>query len=155
LPRGGATPLFDAFALAMQMLARRSEPDVWPVIVLFSDGEDTASRATFPDTLKNVLLSGTQIYAIDVEPPGERSNGSAMLQRLAYDSGGLYVQSGQGSAKIIGDLVEDLHSAQVVTYVLPGSGSEFHSVHVLPTRNLNLRFRSRRGYYSSSFRGAP
>jgi hypothetical protein len=40
-----------------------------------------------------------------------------------------------------------LHSARVVTYVLPESGPDFHSIRILPTHNLNLQFRCRTGYY--------
>ena len=150
LPRGGATPLFDAVAIATDFLVQRRQPDVWPVIMLFSDGEDTISRASFHEALEKILASGAQVYAIDVSSPGQPSNGTATLQRIAEDSGGRYVRISEGAVRIFGDVINDLHSARVVTYVLPESGSDFHSIRILPTHNLNLQFRSRRGYYHHS-----
>jgi len=49
--------------------------------------------------------------------------------------------------RIFKDVIDDLHSARVVTYVLPESGPDFHSIRILPTHNLNLQFRCRTGYY--------
>ena len=148
LPKGGATPMFDALEIATNSLMQRRQPDVWPVIVLFSDGADTTSKASFHEMLEKILASDVRIYAIDVGTPGHPSNGTATLQRLADDSGGRRVPMSEGAGRIFSDVIDDLHSARVVTYVPPESGSEFHSVRILPTHNLKLQFRCRRGYYS-------
>jgi VWFA-related protein len=150
LPRGGATPLFDAVEIATNFLIQRRQPDVWPVIILFSDGEDTISRASLHGALQKILASEAQIYAIDVSSPGGPSNGSATLQRIADDSGGRCIRISEGAVRIFNDVIDDLHSARVVTYVLPESGSDFHSIRILPTHNLKLQFRCRRGYYHHS-----
>lgn len=81
--------------------------------------------------------------------PREQSRGKATLQRIAEDSGGRCLPISGGAVTILNSVVEDLHSARVVTYLAPKSGSDFHSVRILPTHNLNLQFRSRRGYYRS------
>lgn len=147
LPSSGATPLFDAVSIAAGSLVRRKRQDVWPVIILFSDGEDTISRTSLGDAREQILASGAQVYAIDVSRSGTRSNGSATLQRMAEDSGGRYVPLSAGTIQVFQDVIDDLHSARVVTYALPESNSAFHSVRILPAHNLNLQFRSRRGYY--------
>ena len=144
---GGSTPLFDALEIATNALVQRSEPETWPVIILFSDGEDTISKASFQGALEKILAGGVQVYAIDIGRPGQLSSGTATLQRIADDSGGRYLRISEGAAKIFNDVIADLHSARVVAYVLPVSSSDFHSIRILPTRNLNLQFRSRRGYY--------
>jgi VWFA-related protein len=146
-PRGGATPLFDALDTAASLLSRRRQPDVWPVIILFSDGLDTISKSSFPDAVEKVVASGAQIYAVDMGNPARPSHGSAILQRLASASGGRCIRSNEGAVRIFTDIIDDLHSARVVTYALPPSRSDFHSVRILPTHNLNLQFRSRGGYY--------
>jgi len=150
LPSGGATPLFDAVEIAADSLVRRSQPDVWPVIILFSDGDDTISKSTFHEALKKILASGAQVYAIDVSPPGRPSNGTATLHRMADYSGGRCLGIGEGAVRIFSQVIDDLHSARVVTYALPKSSADFHAIRILPTHNLNLQFRSRRGYYSQS-----
>ncbi|MGA8525412.1 MAG: hypothetical protein WB629_04985, partial [Candidatus Sulfotelmatobacter sp.] len=70
----------------------------------------------------------------------------AILRRLANDSGGRCIRISEGAVRIFQDVMEDLHSARVVTYALPKSNSELHSIRILPTHNLNLQFRCRRGY---------
>ncbi|MFZ0998866.1 MAG: VWA domain-containing protein [Candidatus Sulfotelmatobacter sp.] len=147
VPRGGSTPLFDALDTAATLLRQRRQPDVWPVIILFSDGDDTISKSSFHEASEKILASGAQVYAIDVSRPGQESNGTAILRRLANDSGGRCIRISEGAVRIFQDVMEDLHSARVVTYALPRSSSEFHSIRILPTHNLNLQFRCRRGYY--------
>jgi VWFA-related protein len=149
-PKGGATPLFDAIEIATNLLIQHRQPDVLPVIILFSDGEDTISKSSFRGMLKRVLAVETQVYAIDISNPGRPSNGTATLQRIAQDSGGRYIRMGEGSTSILHDVIEDLRSTRVVTYVPPESGSGFHSIRILPTHNLKLQFRCRRGYYSQT-----
>jgi hypothetical protein len=124
------------------------------VILLFSDGDDTISKTSFRHVREKILESGTQIYAIDVGNSKRLSNGTATLQRLADDSGGRYVGLADGPVKILNDVMDDLHSGLLVTYLLPKSSSEFHSIRILPTHNLNLQFRCRRGYYSHRFGSA-
>lgn len=147
---GGSTPLFDALEIATNTLVQRSQPETWPVIILFSDGEDTISKASFREALEKILAGGVQVYAIDISRPGQLSSGTATLQRIADDSGGRCLRISEGAVRICNDLIADLHSARVVTYALPVSSSDFHSIRILPTRNLNLQFRSRRGYYHHS-----
>ncbi len=146
-PGGGATPLLDALDLATTLLPRRRR-DVWQVILLFSDGDDTISKTSFHQVREKILESGAQIYAIDVAYSKGSSNGTATLRRLANDSGGRYIGLGNGPVRILNDVMDDLHSGLLVTYALPDSTSEFHSVRILPTYNLNLQFRCRSGYYS-------
>jgi Mg-chelatase subunit ChlD len=147
LPTGGTTPLFDALDTATSLLSKRAQPDVWPVIILFSDGDDTISKESFNRVLEKTLASEEQVYAIDVNTSRQPSNGTAILQKLANDSGGRCIRMGEDAARIFSEVIDDLHSARVVTYALTPSASDFHSVHILPTHNLNLQFRSRRGYY--------
>jgi VWFA-related protein len=147
---GGATPLFDALEIAADLLIHRAQPDAWPVIVLFSDGDDNNSKSSFDYALEKILASGAPVYAVDVSDPREGSNGKATLQRIAQDSGGRCVPINEGAVTVFNGVIDDLHSAHVVTYLAPTSSSDFHSVRILPTHNLKLQFRSRRGYYHGS-----
>jgi len=150
VPTGGSTPLFDALDTATSLLSRRRQPDDWQVIVLFSDGDDTISVSSFHGALRKILASGVLVYAADVGDPGKSPEGTATLQTMASDSGGRWVRMSEGAIRIFSDVIDDLHSARVVTYSLPKSSSDFHSVRILPARDLNLQFRSRSGYYECS-----
>jgi VWFA-related protein len=141
--RGGTTPLFDAVEMATYFLIQRRQPDLWPVIILFSDGGDTISKTSFNEVLEKILASEEQIYVIDV---GGSSDETATLQRFADESGGRYFPFRQGGVEILRAVIDDLHSARMVTYVPPESQTEFHSVRILPTHNLKLNFRCRQGY---------
>jgi VWFA-related protein len=147
VPGGAATPLLDAVETATTLLSQRRQPDVWPVIILFSDGDDTISKASFKDVQERILATGAQIYAVDVRNSGRSRTQNATLQSLAADSGGRCVWLSEGANEIFSEVIDDLHSARVVTYALPQSNSAFHSIRILPTHNLNLQFRCRRGYY--------
>jgi len=72
------------------------------------------------------------------------------LQRIAEDSGGRYLHISDGAVGIFRSVIDDSNSARVVIYGLPRSGSDFHSIRILPTHNLKLQFRCRRGYYFRS-----
>jgi Mg-chelatase subunit ChlD len=145
--QGGATPLFDALSFASAAFMRRPHSDALPIIVLFSDGQDTISRSSFHEALEKVLESGAQIYAVDISPQGRPSTGTALLQKLAEDSGGRYIRINEGVTAILHDVIDDLQAAKIVTYPLPVSRSDFHSIRILPTHDLKVQFRSRRGYY--------
>ncbi len=149
LPSGGATPLYDAVEVATNALAERKQAEVWPVIILISDGDDTISKASFREAAEKVMDNGVQVYAIDLGS-GTPSHGTAVLQRIAEDSGGRRFRIGEGAAGIFDEIVSDLHSAHVLTYLAPEWGGDFHSIRILPTHNLNLQFRCRRGYYRRS-----
>ena len=143
----GATPLFDAVVFAAKQASERRDPLVRPVIILFSDGVDTVSRHSAADVAQAAIESNAQVYAVDLNKSGVRSKGTSTLQTLADATGGRYFTIGEGAVKVLGDVLEDLHAAYVVTYQLPSRDIGFHPVRILPTHNLNLRFRCRHGYY--------
>jgi len=149
----GATPLYDALQLAGNFLAERRTPEVRPVLIVFSDGEDTISRVSSNDALHAVLASEAQIYAVDLGDPHRNADGAAALDTLAEATGGRHLFIRDGASQILHSILEDLHAGYLVTYKLPNTAVGFHSTRILPTRNLNLRFRCRRGYvYPSASR---
>jgi Mg-chelatase subunit ChlD len=143
---GGATPLFDALKKAANILNARAQPDVWRVIILFSDGDDTISVTSLKEASGAIQDSGAQVYAVDNGVAGP-SNGTAILQKIARDSGGRYLRLCDGAVNVLDSVIDDLHSARVVTYALPPAANDFHSIRILPTHNLKLQFRCRSGYY--------
>lgn len=63
LAPGGATALRDAIHLALQL---RPDDDSRPVVVVFSDGMDTASWLSVTDLLTLVRRSGAVIHAVEL-----------------------------------------------------------------------------------------
>jgi VWFA-related protein len=147
ISNGGATPLFDAVVFAANFVSERRAPGVRPVLIIFSDGDDTISKRSASEAFEGALASEAQIYAVDMNNPKTGSTGTALLQEIAEVTGGRYFPMREGSSRVLSAVLEDLHTAYLVTYELPSRVEGFHSVRILPTHNLNLRFRSRHGYY--------
>jgi hypothetical protein len=66
---------------------------------------------------------------------------------MAAATGGRYFTIGEGTAKVLSAVLEDLQAGYIVTYGLPDRTAGFHWVRILPTRNPNLQFRCRHGYH--------
>jgi VWFA-related protein len=147
LKPAGATPLFDALAYAAKFISGRRAPGQRPVVILFSDGDDTISVHSAEDALQAVIASGALLYTIDVNKPGDSSDGSVALQRMADATGGRSFSIREGAANVLESVLEDLRASYVVTYPLPSTAAGFHSLRMLPKHNLNLRFHCRNGYY--------
>lgn len=162
---GGLTPLYDALIFASDFLGEhhaeserngaRDEPpgssrqNVRPVIILFSDGNDTISLHNAGDALQAARDAGILIYSVDIGA-SERSSGGHFMQQVANATGGRYfsprfVQNGS-AASLLNTVLEDARASYVVTYDLPDEEARFHSLRVLPTHNLNLTFHSRDSY---------
>jgi len=151
---GGLTPLFDALVFAADFIAKQDPASghskVRPVLILFSDGNDTISLHSAGEALQAVLQAGTLIYSADVGSPARPTSGTIFLQQISAATGGRYFSPrftlNEGAASLLNAVLEDLRSSYVVTYDLPSHQAGFHALRLLPTQNLNLRFHSRTSY---------
>ena len=145
---GGLTPLFDALIFAADFIAQHRRAGVKPVLILFSDGNDTISVHSASEALRAAQGAGTMIYAVDLG--SSLTSGGKFLQRVADGTGGRYFyprfSGNQGAAALLNTVFEDLRASYVVTYDLPSHQAGFHALRLLPTHNLNLTFHSRGGY---------
>ena len=117
-------------------------------MILFSDGNDTISRASAREALEAMLSSGAMLYSVNVDASGGAfSTGSLLLQQMSEATGGRSFSARDGVSDVLRAILDDLRAAYVVTYSLPTHQPGFHSLRILPKHNLNLRFHCRRGYY--------
>jgi VWFA-related protein len=150
LKSGGTTPLFDALVFAADFISRHRRAGVRPVMILFSDGDDTISMHSPREALQAVLDAGALIYSVDMGK--NQTSGTMFLRRVSEATGGRYFalslrpSQQDGAATVLNAVLEDLHASYVVTYDLPSYQAGFHSLRLLPTHNLNLTFHSRNGY---------
>jgi Ca-activated chloride channel homolog len=85
LNAGGRTALFDGLAAGLDYVARgRHERKV---LVLVSDGNDTASRSSFDEVFARIQASNIVIYTVAVVDPLEKGN-TKVLKQIARASGG-------------------------------------------------------------------
>jgi VWFA-related protein len=143
----GTTPLFDALILASDFISLHGRAGARPVLILFSDGNDTISLHSARDALDAVVAGGAVIYSVDMGKPTNPSAGSMFLRQMSDASGGRYFSLQEGIANVLSAVLEDLRASYVVTYDLPSHQAGLHSLRLMPTHNLNLTFHSRNSYY--------
>jgi hypothetical protein len=95
------------------------------------------SKSSFRDAADKIAASGAQVYTIAVSNQSQPSNRTGMLRWLADDSGGRCFRIGEGAARIF-NVLDDLHSARVVTCAPPPAGADFHSIVLFPQSQLDF-----------------
>ncbi len=156
------TPLFDALIFGADFISHHRRAGARPVLILFSDGNDTISLHSAREALDAVLDEGILVYSVDIGTPGKplkqsskqpskQTAGSMFLRRVSEATGGCYFplrfSTNDGAVTVLNAALENLRASYVVTYDLPSHQSGFHSLCLMPTHNLNLTFHSRNGYY--------
>ena len=151
----GSTSLYDAIYLASHEVDRR---DGRHVIVVVTDGGDTASRQTYRDALEAAQRSDAVIYPILVVPitngPGRNTGGEHALETLAQGTGGRVFEPSVGAQldQAFTDILRDLRTQYLVAYYprgIPADAPKFHAVKVQVARP-DLRTQTRAGYYGEA-----
>jgi Ca-activated chloride channel family protein len=155
--RGGdATALYDAIYLGSRDLAKKQGRKV---LVLVTDGGDTAKSTTYAEALEQALRSEVMIYSI-IDVPIEASAGRDLggehaLITLAEQTGGKSFYASEGGLdKAFAKVSDDLRTQYLLGYYPHDQvlGLNFHRLQVTVPRAaadaFNLRYRS--GYYADS-----
>ncbi len=146
-PSGGLTPLFDSIVFASDLLTRQGDPQSEKVLIVFSDGNDTISLRSLADARDSAIAHNIQIYGIAQDRSAGYSSGTQTLRALSAATGGRCFKAENGAARALNLILEDFRASYIVSYHLPTRARGFHTVQILPTHNVNLKFRSRSGYY--------
>jgi Ca-activated chloride channel family protein len=159
LRTGAATALYDAIFVGAGALQRRQGRKV---IVLITDGGDTASKADYQEALRAAQIAESIIYSIIMVPieadAGRDLGGEHALIQLSRDTGGGYYYA--TSLAQLDDAFRQISDEFRTQYLLayyPESrvGAEFRRIRVEITdearqsaqRELSVRHRA--GYYNS------
>jgi Ca-activated chloride channel family protein len=153
---GEATALYDAISLGSQKLGPQQGRKV---LVLVSDGGDTAKSTTYAGALEEALRNEVMIYSL-IDVPIEASAGRDLggehaLITLAEETGGkhFYVTSG-GLDQAFARVSDDLRTQYLLGYypVHQAPGTDFHRIQVTIPRAAADAFniRHRTGYYMDS-----
>jgi Ca-activated chloride channel family protein len=151
-----ATALYDAICLGSERLGGNQGRKV---LVVVSDGDDTASSATYAQALEQALRNEVMIYSIIDVPIGPSAGrdlgGEHMLITLAEQTGGksFYVSDG-GLDKAFVRVSDDLRTQYLLGYYPRNQepGRVFHRIQVTIPRAAAQAFniRNRTGYYGDS-----
>lgn len=157
-----STALYDAIVAASDRLGKNPERSPRRVLVLVSDGDDTASKATYSQALEAALRNEVMIYTI-IDVPIEASAGRDLggehaLITLAEETGGKSFYAGDGGLnKAFAQVSADLRTQYLLAYYPKNQkpGSAFHRVQVTIPRAapdaFNIRHKS--GYYIDLAKG--
>jgi Ca-activated chloride channel homolog len=155
--RGGqATALYDAIYLASQSLKKKQGRKV---LVLVTDGGDTANTVSYAEALEQALRGEVMIYSIIDVPieasAGRDTGGEHALITLAEQTGGKYFYANAGGLdKAFAQVSEDLRTQYLLGYypVHQRPGITFHRIQVTVPRAADKAFdiRYRTGYFADS-----
>jgi Ca-activated chloride channel family protein len=159
LRTGAATALYDTIFLSAEALERRQGRRV---IVLITDGGDTASKADYQEALRAAQISEAIIFSIIMVPieadAGRDLGGEHALIQLSRDTGGeyYYATSLAQLDEAFRQIGDELRTQYLLAYYpVSRVGAEFRRINVEITaearqsaqRELSVRHRA--GYYNS------
>jgi len=159
LRTGAATALYDAIFLSARSLQQRQGRKV---IVLITDGGDTASKTDYKEALRAAQISESIIYSIIMVPieadAGRDTGGEHALIQLSRDTGGkfFYATSTSQLDDAFRQIGDELRTQYLLAYY-PTSrvGAEFRRISVELGADAKQRaqhelyVRHRAGYYNS------
>ena len=148
-----ATALYDAIYLGSKNLGPK---DGRKVLVVVSDGDDTAMNTTYAQALEQALRNEVMIYSL-IDVPIEASAGRDLggehaLITLAEQTGGKYFYVGEGGLdKAFAQVSDDLRTQYLLGYYPHNQepGRIFHRIYItIPRAGENaFNIRNKTGYY--------
>lgn len=141
----GGTALHDAVIASLHYFrATRGQR----VLVLLSDGDDTASTAKFDDALEYARRSGVSIYVIGLNIPFSQVLARKKLNDLAEATGGrtFFASKAEELASYYEQIEQEVRSRYLIAFQASSGGTGYRPVEVRSKRD-GLRVRTARGYY--------
>jgi len=147
---GRATALYDALAYYLQRAAGRRGQHV---LVLYTDGGDSASSITFATLQRLLRASDVLVYAIGYlqnQSSSVRTSQQMYVTQIARDTGGeaFFPMSASALDDVYARILAELNGRYTLGYV-PGQPSEkgFRRIDVRLTSDRDARVRTRPGYH--------
>lgn len=155
LQASGETAMYDAIVLCSRKLREsRQNTGVRPVIILITDGDDTASKATLNAAEEAAIRAEAAIFALDANSIYEKHpKGRPILERLTRETGGVVLSAREDAdLKASFSTIEKiLRSQYALGYPPPDleTNGRFRPIEVTSVKQ-GLRIHVRRGYYAPS-----
>ena len=154
---GGATSLYDAIYLGAKALINRQGRKV---LVLITDGGDTASSIDYKEALRAAQQSEALVYSLIDVPveasAGRNTGGEHALIQLSHDTGGKYYYAASTPQldRAFQRISEELRTQYLLAYYpkqrLADSDFRRIEIQIAPQPSgENLTIRHRAGYYTS------
>jgi Ca-activated chloride channel homolog len=151
LPYGNPTRLYDAIDTSIDLLDDASGRKV---VLVFTDGDDTASRRSFGDVLTKARDKEVMVYAIGLQSEffnGQRiarSRPASALRKLADETGGGYFELKKTAelAPTFTRVMQELHSLYALGFSPANLDGKEHKLEVKVKSGMA---RARRSYIAS------
>ncbi len=145
---GGSTSLIDALFVGL----KRRWGNGRPVLVLFSDGRDTASWLENEDLLRAARESSTTVYVVrtrEVDAGSSESGQDYLLRRVVETTGGSSWSSGSGPEieASFRQVLETVNARYVLAYEPTGVKRAGRHRIELKVRRSGIEVRARREYF--------
>ena len=143
----GPTAWHDALLVVLRRLAREEGRRA---VILLTDGGDTASQATYEDTLERARLSEALVYTIGLGTSGLDLSVRSRLKELAEVTGGrsFMVSKAEELQQVYTQILADLRNLYYLTY--EPADQEWNGgwrAISLDVKGRGLKVRTRSGYY--------
>ena len=154
---GNPTRLYDAIDASMDML---KDVEGRKIVLVFTDGDDTASRRGMGDVLDKAKMTETMIYAIGLESefpiaPGrmQRTRPDRGLRKLADETGGGYFELKKTTelAPTFTRVAQELHSLYTIGFAPTLLDNKEHKLDVR-MKQTGQTGRARKSYIASAER---
>lgn len=150
---GNPTRLYDAIYESQAALRPETGRKV---VVVFTDGDDTASRRSFGDVMERARRENTMIYAIGLESEFfngvriQRTRPDRALRRLAEETGGGYFELKKTDelAPTFTRVAQELRSIYTLGFVPQNLDGREHRIEVRLSKP-GMQARARRSYIAS------
>lgn len=141
----GGTALHDALIASLHYFRATKGQRV---LVLLSDGDDTASTAKFADALEYARRSGVSIYTIGLNIGIGNVPVRKKLSDLAEATGGrtFYADKASDLSGVYQQIEQEVRSRYLIAFNTTSNGSGYRPVEVRSKKS-GLRVRTARGYY--------
>jgi Ca-activated chloride channel family protein len=156
LRSGWATALYDAIDQGSERLGAKEGRKV---LVIISDGDDTAKSTTYAEALEQALRNEVMIYSLIDVPieasAGRSTGGEHALITLAEQTGGKYFYVNEGGLdKAFAKVSDDLRTQYLIGYYPRNQepGSMFHRIRVTVPRASadDFTVHHKTGYYADA-----
>jgi Ca-activated chloride channel family protein len=154
---GNPTRLYDAIEASIDVL---KDVDGRRIVLVFTDGDDTASKRDMGDVLVKARETETMIYAIGLESeiaigPGrvQRTRPDRGLRKLADETGGGYFELKKTAelAPTFTRVAAELHSLYTIGFTPTAFDNKEHKLEV-KTKTPGQNARARKSYIASADR---
>lgn len=161
-PTAGATGLWDAVWATCEDLLAPAKPNERRVVVLLSDGVDTASARKSEEVIRGAVASGATVYAVGVGDDDFAGVDKGNLRKLAERTGGrAFFPKKKGELLTVFERVRRELGARYVVRFVPrkqARGGSFRKVRVELTneelRRRGVELAHAEGYFAGDAPGA-